>query len=213
MNRATAPHKLSASFLLVSPFLGVYAAMTTSIEQTLSTEELTILDDFLLARAEESEALMVDEVHGYVTAAVLAGCPLDDEARTAIWGEQAFSDAEEGQKMNGLLLKMEADISHILDSQAHFEPLVIEEEDEDGELIEAYDGWCYGFMASVSNQPKCWEALPKHERELLSPIATLALIDSDEGLDIDEEEYQSWVEMLPGSVSGLFDYFQSQAAE
>jgi len=187
--------------------------MTTSIEQGLSGDDLTTLDDFLLARAEEGEALMVDEAHGYVTATVLAGLPIDDEVRSAIWGEQPFCDADEAQQMNDLLLTMAADITQILRSGAYFEPLLIEEEDEDGELIEAYDGWCYGFMALVSSQPEYWDDLPKHERELLSPIATLALIDSDEEMEMDEEEYQSWVEMLPGSVSGLYEYFQGQSAE
>jgi hypothetical protein len=44
---------------------------------------------------------------------------------------------------------------------------------------------------------------------LLGPIARLALLHVEDEPEIDEEEYELLVELLPGAVAGLNAYWES----
>jgi hypothetical protein len=41
-------------------------------------------------------------------------------------------------------------------------------------------------------------------------MAQLALLNSDEEPEMDDEEYESWVELLPGAVLGLYSYWHGK---
>lgn len=125
----------------------------------------------------------------------------DEELIEAICGDAQFSDGER-QRVTALLLRLRDEIAAALQSKAPFEPLVIEEE-EDGEVFEAYEGWCFGFMLGVTHQGDRWDAITKEQEELLAPIAQLALLHTEEE-EMDEEEYELCVELLPGAVNSLY---------
>lgn len=182
----------------------------TAANMPLSDEELHVLDDFLLQGQEDGERLSLDEAHGYLTALTIAQPDFPAEAwLAAIWGEPAFASVSERQAMTGLLQRLKQDVAASLAAGQRFEPLVIEEE-EDGEIFESYDGWCFGFMLAVADHPDIWEGLPKSMQELIQPIAALALAgNSEEGPELDEEEYSLCIELLPGSVAGLYRYFHN----
>jgi len=172
--------------------------MTTLADTTLSDTELAELDEFLL---EDDDRLSIDEAHGYLTALIVSRADTDDASIL----EAVFGNIEAPANIRHLLLRMYQDIATELEGAEPFEPMVIEEE-ESGETFEVYEGWCFGFMLAVSDNEELWQGLPKDSQSLLEPIATLALLREEE-LDMDDEEYTGWVELLPGSVNGLYDYW------
>lgn len=178
----------------------------TSPHGLISEEELGELDSFLLSEACD-EALAVDEAHGYLTALIAGPSHVQEEEwMGAVWGQPRFVDAAQRDHMIKLLQRMHDDIVATLEGGLDFEPLAIEIEEE-GELLEAYEGWCFGFMLGVGHDEEAWASLPKDEQPLLTPISQLALLHGDDEIEMDDEEYTSWVELLPGAVLGLYSYY------
>jgi len=192
----------------LQPVVRIAHIMNAQANQPLNDQELVELDDFLLSTDEDSGSLAVDEAHGYITALVVSDAQLEHQQWLgAVLGEATFSDAAEQARVEELLLRMYDEIAHSLEKGARFEPLVIEEE-EAGEIIDVPEGWCYGFMLGVAEEQERWEDLPREQQELLAPIAKLALTYSeDEDTDLDDEDYESLVELIPGSVNSLYDFW------
>ena len=176
----------------------------------LSEEELVELDDFLLSEACDDDALSVDEAHGFLTALIVGPKAVArDEWLVAVWGQPHFADEEQAKQMTDKLVRLYDNIEATLREGYPFEPLVVEEEEE-GEIFEAYEGWCFGFMLGVEEQEEQWSPLPKDAQALLAPMGQLALLTSDEEEeepDMDEAEYEDWVELLPGAVTGLYAFW------
>lgn len=184
--------------------------MTDQRNVPLSDDEFVELDDFLL-QGEQDGRLPVDMAHGYLTALCVGHVEVPaEEWMGTIWGEPEFAGKAEQQHMTNLLLRLNDEIVASLESGEPFEPLMVELEEE-GETYEAVDGWCYGFMLGVSRDEAQWEDLPENERNLLMPIARLALFYSEEDEDLDDEEYIALAELLPGAVAGLYAYLDGQA--
>ncbi len=162
------------------------------------------LDEFLLSDACDEDTLSLDEAHGFITALVV-GPDREGEWLGQVWGEPRFADAAEASRMRDLMQRLYDDVDSMLRS-LHFEPLVIEEEDE-GEVYESYEGWCFGFMLGVEQHEEQWESLPKEPQALLAPMAQIALLESDDEAEMDEEEYAAWVELIPGAVTGLYQFW------
>lgn len=174
---------------------------------SLSESELTELDEFLLSDACDEETLSIEESHGFLSA-LIAGPeePSQDQWMPMVWGEPAFAGATEAERMKALLMRLHDEIAEGL-QKGTYEPLIIEEEDEEGELSESYEGWCVGFMIGVEEQQEAWSRLPQDQEALLAPMAQLALLATDEEAEMDEEEYDSWISLLPGAVSGLYHFW------
>lgn len=184
--------------------------MSSQIGIPLSDEALSELDSFLLSDACDDDALTIDQAHGFISALIVSPEGLPEDWPREVWGEPEFTDADEREHMTGLLRAMRDDIAETLEGGRPFEPLVIEEEEE-GEIFEVYEGWCYGFMLAVAEHPEPWEGMPKDQQSLLTPMAQLALLASEEPeIDMDEDEYLSWVELLPGAVSGLYRFWHAE---
>lgn len=181
-------------------------------DSIITTEELGELDAFLLSDACD-EALAVDEAHGFLTALIAGPATVEpEEWMGAIWGQPRFTDEAQQTRMVELLQRMYDDVVATLEAGLDFEPLAIEIEEE-GEILEAYEGWCFGFMLGVSHDEDAWSKLSKEEQPLLAPISQLALLHGDEEAEMDDEEYTSWVELLPGAVLGLYSYFHPRRVE
>lgn len=186
-------------------------SMPSERNRPLSEDELTALDQFLLS-ASCSEAMPIDEAHGYLTALVVShNRATQSEWLSAIWGTPEFADSHEQANMTGCLLRMRNEIATVLGTHCPFEPLVIEEE-EDGEVVEAYEGWCLGFIHAVADHQESWDKLAKNEQELLSPIARIALLLNEDEPDMDDEEYEACIELLPGAVAGLYAYWEASGS-
>lgn len=182
--------------------------MSSTIQTALTPDELTELDDFLLA--DPDERLGIDEAHGFISA-LLVGHDTRGEAvwLADIWGDSEPAPAER-ERMTALLRRMHDDIAAMLADGFGFEPLILEEEDEEG-YYEVYDGWCYGFMLAVANDQGRWQDLPAEQQDLLEPIAALALLHTDDdAADMSDDDYEACIDLLPGSVAGLHAYFASK---
>ena len=182
--------------------------MTTEEYIPLSESEIIQLDDFLLSLDESNEHLTIDEAHGFVTALTVAGSAHREHWMQSVWGNPAFSDEEEQAQLTDLMQRMVQEIEVVLEQGRNYEPMVAEFEEE-GEDIISYEGWCYGFMLGVSLDQDKWESLPKHEQEMLGPIARIALLGEDESPDLDDEEYEMLVELIPGAVVSLYQYWHN----
>ena len=178
--------------------------MIESTSYLLSEDELTELDGFLFQEDEHTDRLALDEAHGFTTA-VLIGAPDMAEAdwMALVWGESPeFEDEAQQQRLTELMSKMRKEIQQNLNSSEPFEPLSVEEELE-GESFENFEGWCFGFMLGLSHLEQAWKMGDKEE-ELVAPIATLAMLYNEEEEDIDDEDYEHCIELLPGAVTELY---------
>lgn len=181
--------------------------MSSQLGTPLTEEELVELDNFLLSDACDGAALSIDEVHGFLTAIIVGPEEVDQEEwLTAVWGKPRFADEAEEQRMTGRLLRLRNEIAATLEAGRSFEPLVVEVE-QDGEVAEAHEGWCFGFMLGVAHHQALWDRLPRDEKTLVEPMAELALLNSEEEPGMSEEEYTSWVELVPGAVMGLYRFW------
>lgn len=183
--------------------------MTFPTDAPLSEEDYAELDAFLSSGDEEEGRLSVDEAHGFLTALIVGHAPVAPELwLKSIWGQPEFSDEAERRRLTGLLVRMLHEISMTLRLGRAFDPLCVEIEEHGGTLT-LHEGWCFGFMLAVSGDEARWNQLPRHEQSLLGPIARLALLHVDDEATIDQEEYEMLVELLPGSVAGLYAYWES----
>ncbi len=172
---------------------------------SLSDDELTELDVFLNSAACDEDTLGIDEAHGYLTALLLSseGDQPASGWQEAIWGQPRFADDAERVRLTGLLEKLPGDILVALTQRTPFEPLVVESEEE-GVVYESYEGWCFGFMLGLEQQWDVWQNQPDEVQELIIPIAQLALLWDEDAEEMGEEEYDQWVELIPGAVAELF---------
>lgn len=177
----------------------------SEIPVSLSDDELTELDIFLNSAACEEDTLGIDETHGYLTALLLSSesGQLTPGWQEVIWGEPRFADDKERERMTALLERVPGDILAALTRREPFEPLIVESE-EDGVVYESYEGWCFGFMLGLEQQWDGWQNQPDEVQELIIPIAQLALLWDEDAEEMSEEEYDQWVELIPGAVTGLF---------
>ncbi len=176
--------------------------MSAQFDKPLSDEELAELDVFLLD-GDVSDRLQIDEAHGYLSSLIVGGGGINTAVWLSdIWGEPEGS-GEFKARMSDLFLRLYHETELGLREQHPFEPLVIEEEEE-GEVYEVYDGWCFGFMLGVANYQEKWGDVAKESEDLLAPIATLALLHSDENHELSDEEYTACVDLLPGAVFELY---------
>lgn len=181
--------------------------MSTNLDTPLNETELAELDEFLLSDASHEDALSIDEAHGYLTALLVTpNPPADEQWLATIWDRPDFADDSQKEHMTALLQRLYNEVAATLQARRDFEPLVIETEEE-GETLEAYEGWCFGFMHGVEEQQALWDELPQNEQNLVAPMAQLALLYSDEESEMDDDEYDDWVELLPGAVMGLYAYW------
>lgn len=171
----------------------------------MTEDEINELDSFLLSDACPEEALSIEEAHGFLTALILTPSQSDrDKWMPVIWGQPLFRDEEQRHRLEGLFSALYSEIATILQRREPFEPMVVEMEEE-GQLVESYEGWCYGFMLGVEQNQAQWQELPKSAQGLLAPMAQLALLADTEEDEMGEEEYSQWVELIPGAVMGLYD--------
>lgn len=173
----------------------------------MKDEDYSRLDEILMDNIDS--CLSIDEAHGFLSAMLVSQIELSSEdCLECVCGDSDFNDKIR-LEVSSLILSMFSDIQEMLNNGQAFDPLLIETEEE-GEVVEVYEGWCHGFMLAVVQEQTIWDFLEKNEQSLLSPIAKLALLISDETLEIEADEYDMLVELLPGAVTGLNIYFKSK---
>jgi len=172
----------------------------------MTEDDYSRLDEILMDNIDD--CLSLDEAHGFLTGMLVSQIDLSNEdCVEGICGDSEF-DTNTSQQVSTLILSMYDDIRDMLKSNEPFDILFIETE-EDDEIVEVFEGWCHGFMLAVSQEQQIWDTLEKNEQSILSPIAKLALLISDESLEMEDDEFDMLVELLPGAVMGLNSYFKN----
>ena len=121
------------------------------------SKNLAALDEFLLSDAVDETAMLLSELDGFLTGAIV--CPetvLPHEWMPLIWGEEppVFDDEDHGQAVTGLVMERYDDISRELD-RGRFRPIY----DLDRDETALWEIWIEGFWRAISSRSEAWAAL------------------------------------------------------
>jgi uncharacterized protein len=183
---------------------------------TLADAELEELDQFLRAHAGE-DALLLDGVHGLLTANAIGPQPAAPEEWLPEVLHEPFADETEARRILELLARLNEGVGLELEGGA-YEPILGEIELDDGDTALSAQGWCEGFARGVDLRARLWEArlgVDTQLTELLGPIMALAV---DEGVfetdadfaPLSESEYDECLAQLPNAVGAIAHYWREQ---
>lgn len=189
--------------------------MTESWPASPADDELDELDRYLRLHAGD-EDLLLDGVHGLLTALAIGPLPPAPEEWLSEVLHQPFVDAAEGEHVLTLLARLNDAIVPELETGA-YEPILGELDTDDHEPV-AYTarGWCEGFSRGIDLRAPAWESRLGHDSdlmELLGPLIALAIDDgvfeSDaEFAPLSDEEYDECLARIPISVGAVAQYWR-----
>ena len=167
-------NRLSSTFLRL-------ASARHMTSPRLTTDEIDELAQFLMSDATPASVMMLDTLHGYLTA--LAICPghlPHTPWLSHVWSAEgdelpAFENAQQESRIVSLILRMFEDIQADLDDPDElFEPLVALVRMED-EAFRDGQRWAEGFMEAIAVHRNVWAAFLDSEenQEILEPILRL----------------------------------------
>jgi uncharacterized protein len=182
-------------------------------EPTLEDGELEELDQFLRAHAGE-EALLLDGVHGLLSAVNIGPERAPPEEWLPEVLHDPFDDADEGRRILELLARLSESIGYELETE-QYEPILGEIELDDGGSTLSAQGWCEGFSRGVDLRARLWEArlgVDSRLTELLSPIMALAVqegvFQTDAEIEpLTEAEYDECLAQLPMAIEAVAHYW------
>jgi uncharacterized protein len=180
----------------------------------LDDVELEELDRFLRAHAGE-ESLLLDGVHGLLSANAIGPQPASPEEWLPEILNEPFVDADEGKRVLELLARLNESIALEIEAD-EYEPILGEIELDDGNAALSAQGWCEGFSRGVDLRARLWETrlgADSQLTEVLGPIMALAV---DEGIfatdaefsPLSDEEYDECLAQLPASVGAVAQYWR-----
>lgn len=149
--------------------------------ESLTEQELSLLDDMLLNRNDDDEVaqgqdegvLCISELDGFLTAIVSGPIVLPPSRWIpALWGdiEPAWEDAKEFETFMSLVMRHSNSIVDLLmDDSAAFE-LMCEEREVEGKVIRLVDEWCEGYLRGVRLCAQEWRGGGVEMDSLLTPI-------------------------------------------
>jgi uncharacterized protein len=178
----------------------------------LSDGELDRLEELLDLLAGRGDAMMLDELHGLLTA--VACTP--GEIPTATWRPLAGSrflpgESAEEAELTGLASRLGGEIAATLAEGGPFEPIFAAESEEDDALLDV-TGWCLGFVAGMNLRRETWEG--ELGRGLAGVFLPIVAGTGDETLigELPEEELSDIENNLPEEIGvaavEVYDYFR-----
>ena len=184
---------------------------------SLDDSELDELDRYLRAHAED-DSLLLDGVHGLLSALAVGPMLVTPEEWLPEVLHQPFADEDEGNRVLALLAKLNDSIEAELDVDA-YEPILGEIDTEMGPALSAA-GWCEGFSRGIDLRAGLWEkrlAEDPELMELLGPVMALAV---DEGIlnaetefeKLSDEEYDECLAQVPAVLGAVSQYWQEHPA-
>jgi uncharacterized protein len=180
-----------------------------------SDAELEELDRFLRAHAGD-EDLLLDGVHGFLTALAVGPLPAKPEEWLPEILHDPFGNPAEGERVLTLLARLNDAIAPELETGA-YEPILGELDGEEGAPpMFTARGWCEGFSRGIDLRASAWEARLGQDSqlmELLGPIIALAIDDgifeSDaEFAPLSDEEYDECIAQIPAAVAAVAEYWR-----
>ncbi len=184
---------------------------------SLDDSELDELDRYLRAHAED-DSLLLDGVHGLLSALAVGPMLVTPEEWLPEVLHQPFADEDEGNRVLALLAKLNDSIEAELDVDA-YEPILGEIDTDLGPALSAA-GWCEGFSRGIDLRAGLWEkrlAEAPELMELLGPVMALAV---DEGIlnadaefeKLSDEEYDECLSQVPAVLGAVSQYWQEHPA-
>ena len=184
---------------------------------SLDDSELDELDRYLRAHA-EGDHLLLDGVHGLLSALAVGPILVTPEDWLPEVLHQPFADEEEGNRVLALLAKLNDSIEAELDVDA-YEPILGEIDTEMGPALSAA-GWCEGFSRGIDLRAALWEkrlADDPQLMEMLGPVMALAV---DEGVlnaeaefeKLSDEDYDECLAQVPVVLGAVGRYWQEHPA-
>jgi uncharacterized protein len=181
-----------------------------------SDEDLEELDQFLRGRSGD-EDLLLDGVHGFLTALAIGPVPAKPDEWLPEVLHEPFVNNDEGERVLTLLARLNDAIAPEI-ATGTYEPILGELEMDEGEGEAAFTarGWCEGFSRGIDLRAPVWESRLGHDSELmelLGPIIALAIDDgvfeSDaEFAPLSEDEYDECVAQIPNAVGAIAEYWR-----
>ena len=180
-----------------------------------SDSELEELDQFLRTHAGD-EDMLLDGVHGFLTALAIGPAPPKPEEWLPEILHEPFASSDEGERVLTLLARLNDAITPELETGS-YEPILGEIDVEEGEPAFTARGWCEGFSRGIDLRAPSWEGRLGHDSdlmELLSPIIALAIDDGVFESDADfaplaDEEYDECLAQIPNAVGAVADYWRA----
>ena len=183
-----------------------------------SDEDLEELDQFLRGRSGD-EDLLLDGVHGFLTALAIGPVPAKPDEWLPEVLHEPFVNNDEGERVLTLLARLNDAIAPELETGT-YEPILGElEADEgetEGEAAFTARGWCEGFSRGIDLRAPAWESRLGQDSELmelLGPIIALAIDDgvfeSDaEFAPLGDDDYDECVAQIPNAVGAIAEYWR-----
>ncbi|HVT32576.1 MAG TPA: YecA family protein [Rhodanobacteraceae bacterium] len=179
-----------------------------------SDEDLEELDTFLRGRGDD-EDLLLDGVHGLLTALAIGPDPATPDEWLPEVLHEPFADSEEGKRVLTLLARLNDAIAPELETGT-YEPILGEIDSDDGAGAFTARGWCEGFSRGIDLRAPVWEGRLGQDSqlmELLGPIIALAIDDgvfeSDaEFAPLGEDDYDECLAQIPTSVGAIAAYWR-----
>lgn len=180
----------------------------------LDDAELEELDQFLRAHAGE-ESLLLDGVHGLLSANAIGPQPASPEEWLPEILHEPFANEDEGKRVLELLARLNESVALEIEAD-EYEPILGEIELDDGNAALSAQGWCEGFSRGVDLRARLWETrlgADSQLTEVLGPIMALAVDEGVFSTDADfspltEEEYDECLSQLPASVGAVALYWR-----
>lgn len=176
--------------------------------------ELEELDQFLRAHA-NGEDLLLDGVHGFLTALAIGPIPAKPEEWLPEILHAPFLDPDLGERVLILLARLNDAIAPELETGT-YEPILGELDVEEGPPAFTARGWCEGFSRGIDLRTSAWEGRLGHDSELmelLGPIIALAIDDgvfeSDaEFAPLGDDDYDDCLAQIPATVAAVTEYWR-----
>lgn len=179
-----------------------------------SDTDLEELDQFLRSHTSD-EDLLLDGVHGFLTALAIGPAPAKPEEWLPEILHQPFLDSDQGERVLTLLAQLNDAIAPELETGT-YEPILGELDVDEGTPAFTARGWCEGFSRGIDLRAPVWEGRLGHDSELmelLGPIIALAIDDgvfeSDaEFAPLGDDDYDECIAQIPTAVIAVADYWR-----
>ncbi|GAB3032904.1 YecA family protein [Oleiagrimonas citrea] len=189
---------------------------TTDWPSSLTNTELDELDTFLRTAAKEGD-LLLDGVHGLLTALIVGPEPAPPDEWLPEVLHAPFADPQQGERVLALLAKLNDSIGAELDVDA-YEPILGELDDIEGPTLSAA-GWCEGFSRGIDLRAGFWEHRLAEDVELIELLGPIMALAVDEGVlasdaefeKLSDEEYEACLQRLPEVLLSVARYWHEKA--
>ncbi len=176
--------------------------------------ELGQLDFYLRAEA-ASGSLLLDGVHGLLTALAIGPEPATPDEWLPEVLREPFQNEGEGGQILGLLARLNDSIPEELASE-DYAPILgeIGEVDRNSRLSAA--GWCEGFSRGIDLRAPLWETRMAEDPELMEMLGPIMALGLEEGVFHSDGEferlslndYHTCLDQIPMAVSALRHYWR-----